>query len=438
MSYDSRIALMGQQPDVMGSIGQGLQAGQLRNEIGTQNALRTLYQNQGAQIAQGDPNALNALAGISPQASLGVEGSRLGMDATREQMAQRRAAASQAVQTHARGMSAAQRAEEREQIARGLSTAIPALRSGDLNAVNQVLRTAGLEPAGTLEDAGFVIAQYEGALEGFDAMQGVMGEQVQEADYATIDGQLVDRAAQGGPSVVPIQGMPEPQAQFRPASTEESAQYGAQAGQFNTETGRFHPHNPPSGMTLETTPEGIRLVQGPGAGENPNSMPQPQPMLSGTATALEDIGRIGEIVRSNPLVTGFAGNLMSGLPGTDAYDAAQLLQTVRANMTFENLNQLRQNSATGSSGLGQVTNVEIGLLGSALGNLDQGQSEGQFTQNMARLERQLNAIVYGDPDGEEAAEQRLQQGLPLYGQTVNGMVYVGGDPNNQRSWRRTQ
>lgn len=191
MSYDTRIALMGQQPDIVGAIGQGLQTGQLRNEIGTQNALRDLYQAQGAQIAQGDPNALAALAGISPQMSLGIEESRLGMDATRQTMslqreaaARARAAGARAAQTHAQGLSAAQVAEEREQIAQGLATAIPALRSGDLNGVNQILRTAGLEAADSLESAGFIIAQYEGALEGFDAMQGVMGTQAQEPDDA--------------------------------------------------------------------------------------------------------------------------------------------------------------------------------------------------------------------------------------------------------------
>jgi hypothetical protein len=54
---------------------------------------------------------------------------------------------------------------------------------------------------------------------------------------------------------------------FRPATAEEAAQYGATGGQIDTTSGRFYPINPPTNMTVRTTPEGgIELVQGPGAG----------------------------------------------------------------------------------------------------------------------------------------------------------------------------
>ncbi|KPK69945.1 MAG: hypothetical protein AMJ84_08645, partial [Acidithiobacillales bacterium SM23_46] len=56
--------------------------------------------------------------------------------------------------------------------------------------------------------------------------------------------------------------------QFRPATPEEAARYGASAGQVDTETGRFYPINPPTGFVVETTAEGgTRIVQGPGAGQ---------------------------------------------------------------------------------------------------------------------------------------------------------------------------
>jgi len=51
--------------------------------------------------------------------------------------------------------------------------------------------------------------------------------------------------------------------QFRPATPEEAARYGASAGQVDTETGRFYPINPPTGMTIEQTPGGgFKFVQG--------------------------------------------------------------------------------------------------------------------------------------------------------------------------------
>ena len=52
---------------------------------------------------------------------------------------------------------------------------------------------------------------------------------------------------------------------FRPATAEEAARYGAQAGQFGPD-GRFYPNNPPSGLAIETGPDGqVRVVQGAGA-----------------------------------------------------------------------------------------------------------------------------------------------------------------------------
>ena len=86
--------------------------------------------------------------------------------------------------------------------------------------------------------------------------------------------ELQFRASQGGL----IEGTPEYQefmrtggatlgGNFRVASPEEAAQYGATAGQIDTSSGRFYPIQPPSGMSLETGPDGTtRFVQGPGVG----------------------------------------------------------------------------------------------------------------------------------------------------------------------------
>lgn len=61
--------------------------------------------------------------------------------------------------------------------------------------------------------------------------------------------------------VAPIPKGPD----FRPATAEEAARYGAQAGQFGPD-GRFYPNNPPSGLAIETGPDGqVRVVQGAGA-----------------------------------------------------------------------------------------------------------------------------------------------------------------------------
>lgn len=54
---------------------------------------------------------------------------------------------------------------------------------------------------------------------------------------------------------------------FRPATPEEAAAYGAVAGQVNVKTGEFKAINPPTGFSVTTTPEGgTTVTQGPGVG----------------------------------------------------------------------------------------------------------------------------------------------------------------------------
>jgi hypothetical protein len=61
-------------------------------------------------------------------------------------------------------------------------------------------------------------------------------------------------------------GLPQKQG-FRQATPEEAAKFGAPGGQFGPD-GRFYPINPPSGMSIETGPDGVvRVTQGPGAGK---------------------------------------------------------------------------------------------------------------------------------------------------------------------------
>lgn len=81
------IILSGQPFNALASISAGAQAADQLNTLDRQNALADLYKTQGAGIASGDQGALNALAALDPTAALGVQKDRLGMDATRQNMA---------------------------------------------------------------------------------------------------------------------------------------------------------------------------------------------------------------------------------------------------------------------------------------------------------------------------------------------------------------
>ena len=86
---------------------------------------------------------------------------------------------------------------------------------------------------------------------------------------------------------------------FRQATPEEASAYGAAAGQFGPD-GRFYPVNPPSGISVETNPDGtFSFKQGSGVGSSgPANLPETQSKAVTYATrargALADFEPVAE------------------------------------------------------------------------------------------------------------------------------------------------
>ena len=113
----------------------------------------------------------------------------------------------------------------------------------------------------------------------------------------TQSGEVIEQYGEGEP-------------EFRQATPDEAAQYGAQAGQFGPD-GRFYPLNPPSGMSLETNPDGsVSLRQGPGvqAGARPPTERQSTLRLFGGLMdeTMPEIDRIESDPSFNPAGAGAA------------------------------------------------------------------------------------------------------------------------------------
>jgi hypothetical protein len=106
-------------------------------------------------------------------------------------------------------------------------------------------------------------------------------------------------------------------------------------------------------------------------------------------------------------VTGLAGKSLSMIPGTKAYDLSEQLNTIKANLGFDKLQQMRDNSPTGGA-LGPVSDFENKLLQSTIASLEQGQSREEFKKSLDIVERVYNKIVNegikeGDPIVDEVA-----------------------------------
>jgi hypothetical protein len=123
-------------------------------------------------------------------------------------------------------------------------------------------------------------------------------------------------------------------------------------------------------------------------------------------TTLQDIRRARDFATDYTLIpnTGI-GSWLSWVPGTTARNLDATLNTIKANIGFDRLQQMRENSPTGGA-LGQISDRENKLLQSVFGSLEQAQDEATFLYNLNRLEETYMDIVHGkgnwrrNPDGE--------------------------------------
>ncbi len=99
--------------------------------------------------------------------------------------------------------------------------------------------------------------------------------------------------------------------------------------------------------------------------------------------------------------TGTPGVILRQVPGTAARDLEATVDTIKANIGFDKLQQMRASSPTGGA-LGQVSDFENKLLQSVVGNLETSQSKEQFLENLGRVKRIYSDIINkGIRPGEE-------------------------------------
>lgn len=125
----------------------------------------------------------------------------------------------------------------------------------------------------------------------------------------------------------------------------------------------------------------------------------------------EDVDRALEIVKTAKIpVTGF-GALASAVPGTPAHNLSKLVDTIKANVGFDRLQQMRNASPTGGA-LGQVSEFENRLLQATIGNLEQSQSEEQYVYNLKRVKDTYLDVVHGPGNRPAKAPAAAPQNFP--------------------------
>lgn len=113
----------------------------------------------------------------------------------------------------------------------------------------------------------------------------------------------------------------------------------------------------------------------------------------------------------SPWSTGY-GQVFASLPNTDARDLNNYLETIKANVGFDKLQNMRDNSPTGGA-LGQVSELENKLLQAVNGALDPLQKD-QLVQNLKRIKE-----LYPEVLAERERAFNLDYGNLVSDQTPN-------------------
>jgi len=183
---------------------------------------------------------------------------------------------------------------------------------------------------------------------------------------------------------------------------------GGYRGTFDPNTGTYGTGpaiqgSPSTNMDVQFGPNGGR-VMAPATGspeaidaqrEGQQAIDRNEQTANAANIVLDDISRAREIVmNANPLnpAVGFGSGLARGVEGSNATNLYELTQTIRGNIGFDRLQQMRESSPTGGA-LGNVTEQELATLQSVMGSLAQSQNEEQFLYNLDRLEQVYSGIL---------------------------------------------
>lgn len=214
-------------------------------------------------------------------------------------------------------------------------------------------------------------------------------------------------------------------------------------GQRNQQTGQYNwAPQIPSGMIYQPpagyrgTPEaGLEAIPGGPADvrattEGRSRMQQMDSSIRQLDNAIAVIGEALPNVAWDS--TGFVGQAARGIGGTDAYNLNQQLEPVRAILSFENLAEMRRNSATGGA-LGSIAVRELELLGNTVRSLDTAQgteqvrsalnaTRAQFQRTLAALQAARQEMDLGSSDAPaEPMAPESQQERVLHWSTERGV-----------------
>jgi hypothetical protein len=100
-------------------------------------------------------------------------------------------------------------------------------------------------------------------------------------------------------------------------------------------------------------------------------------------------GNVGYFAKMSAPHLNSNGAQVDGIPGTAGYNLDKELSTIRSRIMLANMAKLKTQSATGATGMGNLSNAEGDTLQSTIAPLDVGLPGGQLRTNLDRVREEI-------------------------------------------------
>jgi hypothetical protein len=400
---DPRIPLMIQQPNILAALDAGNTVASNQQNLLRQAEGQNLFREYGAEAMQGDQNALAQIGGFDPVMGQNMQAGQLNMQATRQNMAfdreKMQMLRNETKQALAASQDQAAALAEAQEVDRLGRAAVAAAARGDSATFGQITAEIFGQPLPLGEEGIAALSGvYGGAKDFLDAMP---KEMTPDQRYKIVGGQLVDMMAQGGPAAVP--GVDGRSAGMAVSVSPDGTVRFTQGGPAVLDQAPLKAGSGQARVVDPNSPTGTRQIAEPGseaaaaeeasrranaaAAENARTRTEVvASTTNGIRDLLKDKGFWSRIVTADLPEAGIFGERAQGI-SQEARDLSERISTLQGMVAFDRLEKMKAASATGASGLGQVTEREIALLAAQLGALSPGASREVILETLDTVER---------------------------------------------------
>jgi hypothetical protein len=157
----------------------------------------------------------------------------------------------------------------------------------------------------------------------------------------------------------------------------------------------FNTGSLPQGMTIEYGEGGFKMTQGAGVGGK-NEKAAGEYRVKNATSLSQELNLLEDTTQDmTPGVVGAVGRMAGEqIPGSTLAARKRIIDRIVSTLTLQGLQDMRNSSPTGAS-LGNISNMDVGLLRDSATALSNAQGPEEFQRELTRLQNLQHEVIYG-------------------------------------------